>query len=140
MECNKIPLKEDRLLAVLPQGHHLAQLNSVPLSAAAAEPFISLLKNSDQDLRRALQHTGITPNVKYYTKDDYAIIAMVEQGLGISIMPELLLQERMEKLCVRELDPPARRTIALGFGDAAAKSPATAKFIDHICDWVKRNS
>jgi len=38
---------------------------------------------------RVLDPAGIHPNVKFTTKDDYAMIAMVENGLGISIMPEL---------------------------------------------------
>ena len=51
-------------------------------------------ESSDQHTRRAIEASGIVPNVKYTTKDDYAIIAMVENGLGVSVMPELLLSGR----------------------------------------------
>lgn len=34
---------------------------------------------------------SIHPNVRFTVKDDYAIILMVESGLGISILPELVL-------------------------------------------------
>jgi DNA-binding transcriptional LysR family regulator len=57
------------------------------------EPFISLMEGSDNDVRRALDMVGISPDVKITTKDDYAIIAMVEQGLGVSILPRLLLED-----------------------------------------------
>ena len=71
---------EDRLLAVLPIGHRLADLEQVPLVDLKDETFISLLAASDQDVRRVLESVGIRPKVKYKTKDDYAIISMVENG------------------------------------------------------------
>ena len=45
---------------------------------------------------------------------------MVEQGLGISIMPELLLKNRHDRLAVLPLVPESRRTI--GIAVAAQKS------------------
>ena len=89
VECRTIPLREDRLLAILPKDHPKAGLDRYPLSEIGQEDFISLLKNSDQDARRAMELAGVRPNIKFTTKDDYAIIAMVENGLGVSIVPEL---------------------------------------------------
>ncbi len=91
LDCECIPLMEDRLLAILPLDSRFASYPKFPLVECETEPFISLLKSSDHDARRALEAAGVEPNVRFYTKDDYAIIAMVEQGLGMSIMPELLL-------------------------------------------------
>lgn len=105
-------LLEDRLLAVVPRDHRLASLPRFPIKEVEHEPFISLLETSDHDARRALEAAGVTPNIRYTTKDDYAIIAMVEQGLGVSIMPELLLSGRSDNVRVMELTPPASRTIA----------------------------
>ena len=84
------PLVEDRLLAILPRGHRLAKEKRFPIRQAAYEPFISLPESSAQDTRMALEAAGVKPNIKFYTKDDYAIIAMVANGLGMSIVPELL--------------------------------------------------
>ena len=92
LDCECIPLMEDRLMAILPKDSRFASYPKFPLVECETEPFISLLKSSDHDARRALEAAGVTPNVRFYTKDDYAVIAMVEQGLGISIMPELLLK------------------------------------------------
>ena len=89
--CECIALMEDRLLAILPKDSRFASYPRFPIVECETEPFISLLQSSDHDARRALDSAGVKPNVRFYTKDDYAIIAMVEQGLGMSIMPELLL-------------------------------------------------
>ena len=132
-----IPLMKDRLLVILPKDHPLANLPCFPISFAKQESFISLLESSDQDLRRALDAEDIRPNVRFVTKDDYAIIAMVEQGLGIAIMPELLLQGRRDNIAALELRPQASRTIALAVTDAGQQSPATRQFADYVVSRVK---
>ncbi len=87
LDCECIPLMEDRLMAILPKDSRFASYPKFPLVECDGA-FISLLKSSNHDARRALEAAGVKPNVRFYTKDDYAVIAMVEQGLGISIMPE----------------------------------------------------
>ncbi len=136
LSCESIPLMEDRLLAILPHDHKFASYPKFPLVECENEPFITLLETSNHDARRALASAGIEPKVRFSTKDDYAIIAMVEQGLGISIMPELLLKGRHDDLEIRELVPPSKRTIALAMPEISRQSPATKRFADYIIKWV----
>ena len=131
------PLMEDRLLVILPKDHPLAGLPSFPIGYARQESFISLLESSDHDLRRALDAEGIRPHIRFLTKDDYAIIAMVEQGLGIAIMPELLLRGRTDNIVALELKPQARRTIALAVTEQGQQSPAARMFADFIIERVR---
>ena len=134
LDCECIALMEDRLLAIVPEDSRFAAYPKFPLIECETEPFISLLESSDHDARRALDAAGVKPNVRFYTKDDYAIIAMVEQGLGISIMPELLLKDRHDRLKVLPLQPEAVRTIGLAI---ASKGPAALKFAEYVIDFVK---
>ena len=138
LPCRLLPLREDRLLAVLPQSHPLADRDRFPLARIPQEPFISLLEESNQDACRACEAAGVTPNIRFATKDDYAILAMVEEGLGMSIMPELLLTGRTEHVRVMELDPPCSRSIALAVRQDP--DPAAERFADHILEWVKKNA
>ena len=131
------PLMEDRLLVILPKDHPLASLPSFPIGYARQETFISLLESSDHDLRRALDAEGIRPHIRFITKDDYAIIAMVEQGLGIAIMPELLLRGRTENIAALELKPQASRTIALAVTEQGQQSPAARMFADFVIERVR---
>ena len=137
LRCECTALVEDRLFAILPPEHKMASYPRFPLKECETEDFISLLKSSDHDARRALELAGVKPNVKYYTKDDYAIIAMVEQGLGISIMPELLLKNRHDRLAVLPLVPESRRTIGIAVADGSKTSPATLKFREYVVEYVK---
>lgn len=134
--CECIALMEDRLLAILPPDHKFASYPKFPLVECETEAFITLLETSNHDANKALSAAGIKPNIKFSTKDDYAIIAMVEQGLGISIMPELLLRGRHDNVAIKELVPPSKRTIGLAIGETSSQSPATRKFADYIIKWV----
>ena len=133
-----IPLAEDPLVAILPQGHRLTALERIPIEELDRDPFISLLQSSAHDIHRALDNAGVRPNIKYTTKDDYAILAMVEQGLGISIVPQLLIRGRAQNLVVRPLEPQASRTIALALPEGEAL-PVVEAFAQTAVRWVKEN-
>lgn len=134
--CECVPLMEDRLLAILPRDHKFASYPKFPLVECETEAFITLLETSNHDANKALSAAGIKPNIRFSTKDDYAIIAMVEQGLGISIMPGLLLKGRHDDVVIRELVPPSKRTIGLAIPETSKASPATRRFADYIVKWV----
>ena len=136
VDCECIPLLEDRLLAILPRHSRFENYPKFPLVECETEPFISLLQSSDHDARRALEAAGVKPNVRFYTKDDYAVIAMVEQGLGISIMPELLLKGRHDDLQILPLIPEAKRTIGLAIAAGERAGPATRRFADYVVRYV----
>ncbi len=140
LDCECIPLMEDRLLAILPMNSRFANYPKFPVIECETEPFISLLESSAQDSRRVLEAAGVKPNVRFYTKDDYAIIAMVEKGLGMSIMPELLLKGRTENLRVLPLIPESKRTIGLAIAAGGKAGPATRRFADYVVKYVKNNA
>ena len=125
-------------MAILPRGHRLAELERIPIQELDRDPFISLLQSSSHDIHRTLDNAGVRPNIKYTTKDDYAILAMVEQGLGISIVPQLLLRGRAQNLVVRPLEPQASRTIALAIPEGQSL-PVVDAFIKTAVSWVQEH-
>ena len=133
-----IPLAEAPLVAILPRDHRLAWLELIPIEELGQDPFISLLQSSDHDIHRALDNAGVHPNIKFTTKDDYAILAMVEQGLGISIVPQLLIRGRGQNLAVRPLGRQASRTIALAIPEGEAL-PVVNAFAQTAVEWLKSN-
>ena len=137
-EVRTIPLIEDPLVAIFPKNHRLAGMDRIPPKELEKEPFISLLQSSSHDMHRALDQAGIRPNIKFTTKDDYAILAMVEQGLGVSIVPQLLLKGTQRDLEVRPLDPGVFRTIALAI-PGGESLPVVNAFVETVKNWVLEN-
>ncbi len=137
-KCRCIPLYQDALMAILPPDHPLAAGQVCRVEDIAREPFISLLESSNHDALRALRAVDMKPNIRFETKDDYAAIAMVRQGLGVSIMPSLLLRGNNQGIAIRPLDPPASRTIALAI-PGETPGPAAGQFAEFTAQWVGEN-
>ena len=133
-----VALYEDPLLAVLPSGHPLCRGSVCRTSELVHESFIALPENSNHDMRRALSAAGLHAAARFCTKDDYAVIAMVRQGLGVSIMPSLLLRGNNDGVELRPLEPPAMRTIALAYA-SASPGPASETFAEFAAEWVRKN-
>ena len=123
------------MLAVLPKEHPLAELEAVPLELLAKEPFILLEEGHYYEPLEAFRSLCVTPNVKYTIHDDYAIMTMVEAGLGVSILAELILHRTNYRLALRPTVPAVSRTIAAGYRDRNSLPIASKYFIDSL---VKR--
>lgn len=131
-ELETIFLEQDRLLVVLPEGHPLAECEKFPVNALVEEPFMLLEKGARAEVSDIFEKCGLTPKVHFTTWDDYAIMAMVESGLGISILPELILKRIPYHIVVKELEIPAYRCIGLALKDKKEASLAVKRFIDYL--------
>lgn len=127
-----IPLARDDLLAVLPEGHPLAESERVPASALCSEPFILLERGARTDVTEIFEREGLSSRVRFTTWDDYAIMSMVESGLGISILPELILRRIPYRIVAKKLAVPAYREIGLALRERESASLAVKKFIEYL--------
>ena len=59
-------------------------------------------------------------------------MAMVEKGLGLSILPELILRRIPYKIEVRPLQKPYYRPVGLAMKKEANLTPAVRKFIEYL--------
>ncbi|MFC7679841.1 LysR family transcriptional regulator [Paenibacillus sp. GCM10028914] len=132
-----VPLQQDRMLVLLPMDHALSAQPNVSLSQIEDEPFIMPSKGSDNDVNRILANTSINPVIKYTVGDDYAIMAMVEKGLGISILPELVLRGQQRNIRLLELNDPKYRTLGIAVNSMRQVSPATKRFLNYVKKYPK---
>lgn len=125
-------LARDRLLAVLPEGHALAGRERVPLALLAEEPFLLLQKGANDEILQMFRKQGLTPDVRFTTWDDYAIMSMAENGLGVSILPELILRRCPYRIVLRELDPPEWRDIGVAVRSQDDLPLAVERFLGYV--------
>lgn len=100
------------MLAILPQNHHLAKKEKLSVSDLCSDDFLMLASDKNNDVSAVFKNTVFSPNVRYATWDDYAIMSMVENELGISILPELILKRIPYNIVIKELEAPVYRNIA----------------------------
>lgn len=123
-------LEQDRLLAVLPYDHPLSRLEKIPLPALCSQPFMLLEKGGKADVAELFERCGLKPSVRFTTWDDYAIMSMVEGGLGVSVLPELILKRVPYKISVRELESQPYRKIGLAMRNRKNAPLAVKRFLE----------
>lgn len=127
-------LADDELLVVLPEEHPLTQLERIPAEAICDMPFILLDKaeNRDRDVMQVFENVGLVPQIRFSTLDDYAVMSMVERGLGVSILPQLILRRIPYRVALRPLAQPAFRRIGIAFRHGGGLSPAASRFLAYL--------
>lgn len=131
-DLETIFLEQDKLLAILPQNHPLTSLEKIPVTALCNEPFMLLEKGAKAEVSEIFERCNLTPNTHFTTWDDYSIMSMVESGLGISILPQLILKRTPYKIVAKELDVPAYRNIGLALRNKKTASLAVKRFLDYL--------
>lgn len=127
-----ITIKDGEMLAVLPQNHPLAAHSSIRLEEIQNDSFILLEEGHYSEPINAFHAAGLEPNIKYTIHDDYAIMTMVEAGLGVSILAELMLRRTNYRLACLPINPPVYRTLAIGYKDKHSLPIASQYFIEYL--------
>lgn len=80
----------EQLVAVLPQGHPLAALSTIPLHLLAEEPFVICPEQVKPDFYRQImrlcQQAGFQPNIAQEATPPEVVISFVEAGAGVSLV------------------------------------------------------
>ena len=71
--------------------------------------------------------------------DDYGVLNMVENRLGVAILPEILLQRTNYRVAARPLDPPLRRSIGIIYRRRAGLSTAAEAFVQTLREMLRES-
>ena len=127
-------LYEDHMLAVLPQGHRLEGKSSLTLQDISTEPLILLDEGEHSVLLDAFHSAGLTPNLAYEVYDDYSILSMVRQGLGISVLYEKVVAGFEQGLSLRPIQESPRRRVALSWLSWDTMPYAARRFAEFLME------
>ncbi|WP_042162033.1 LysR family transcriptional regulator [Paenibacillus gorillae] len=133
-EFEVIPIMEDRMLAILPANHPYAREESVPLSIFEQESMILLEEGTKKEVLEMFRQHHIKAKIEYRLDDDYTIIAMVESGLGISILAELILRRTSYNIISKETSPSFSRSIGIAIKSRKQASIAVRCFLDFVVE------
>ena len=130
-------LLEERILAIFPPNQAPA-CERVTVEQLKQSPYILRLDSLDNDTRELFRKTQHTPRITYSAKDDYAVMAMVEQGLGISILPELVLRKTNYQVAILPTRPVVMRKIGLVMKDKNTMPIASKYFIEFLFQHINQ--
>ena len=132
-----IPVLDDPMVVVFPPDHALSAYDYVPLGKLQDYPLIMTYREYDTDANRILLDAGLDASVKYRSADDFAVLSMVQHGLGISILPELTLERFPGSYDYRMLDPESYRSLGIGIRSIKEAGPLARSVINYIQENIR---
>ena len=139
------PLYEDELVLVVNGGHPFAAADTVPVELLSSERLIFFDRTSSYyDLTNAMfREAGVTPRGAIELDNIDAAKKMVEQGLGVALLPNTAVTEEVRRGALRRVGltgarPVRRRIVGISRrdGDDAPAVLAFRRLLEQIPDLV----
>ena len=120
-------LRDDPLLVILPPDYDLRGCDSLHIRCLQGMDFLMPSLGFHLDIMRALG--DVQPNIRETQVSDSVIISMVEHGLGVSVLSELVLKGRRDNVVAVPMDPPAVRELGIAVRSKKELRPMARRFI-----------
>ncbi|VWC58670.1 LysR family transcriptional regulator [Burkholderia lata] len=129
------PYREDRLIAVVPQGHPLATRTSVTTEDLLSENLI-VVGAMVGAIRAAARRLGVDFQPRYDVRSTGVAVSLVQAGLGVTVQPECMVShELFSRVAVLELaEPWAVRRVQVATARGRELNPIARALIEQLLD------
>ncbi|GHO80278.1 putative HTH-type transcriptional regulator YvbU [Ktedonobacter sp. SOSP1-85] len=129
----------DELCVLVPPGHRLHAKTAVSAGDLRDEGLImAKTECSFQMMERAgLERCRSRPPLRYQASDSATILAMVREGLGITLIPRMMLPKKLEGVVALPLDPPQPLQIGLAVRSQEMASRGATLFVQTALAWAQ---
>jgi DNA-binding transcriptional LysR family regulator len=112
-ELRAVHLCDDELVVLAREGHRLAGPDRTTLAHLAEETWVEDNAGSETILRQLAARAGFEPRVTVSAGDLFAKTGLVAAGLGVALVPGLMVPALRSDITVLRLTEPATRGIYL---------------------------
>ena len=134
-EFSLTELFREPLLCIVPQDWPEPQDGVMTPALMNGQSFVVQCDATDAEMRQFLKKYKIGTERRCHVIDDQSNIAMVEAGLGISIMPQMLLRDCKAAVKVYPIEPEEYRVVGLAVQRPASMAPAVEQMFHHIVEY-----
>lgn len=137
-DVETIDLYEDEIVLVADPGHRFANNNKPTVAEAASEPIVLFDRGSSYYglINNFFRQAGVIPNVAMELDSLEATKRMVEQGLGIALVPHVTVERELQEKTLVQIQladaEPIKRPISLIYRRTRKRSRTVQAFIDTI--------
>ena len=124
-----MPVAEKHILDFFSKSHPMAKRKKYPLKRCEEESFIMPAMGMDEDVTNMIRENGLNPKVAFQTHENFSAIAMIEQGLGMSIMNQLITDRLDYDVVKIPVDPPQHIALGIAISSLKNATPAVRKFV-----------
>lgn len=126
------PIYKDRLLCLTPKNFTVANPDYISVDELENQAFVFQREACDTDVQAFLDKYHISIKTNHHVIDDQSTVALIEAGMGIGIMPEILVKKMSSNINSYALNPEEYRTICLATTHPHILSPAVNRFIQFV--------
>lgn len=132
----------DEMCVLVPPGHHLRAQTAVSPRELREEGFIMEKNHCTLNLMKkaGLDTSKNRPHIRYQASDSATILAMVREGLGITLVPRMMLPKKLEGAVALPLDPPQKLQIGLAVKSQETASPGARLFVQTALAWAQEQA
>jgi DNA-binding transcriptional LysR family regulator len=135
------PLIDDDVRLAVNRRHGVAEREVVDLAELSGEPWIAGCPRCRGHLVQLAGEAGFRPDVAYETEDYVAVMGLVAEGLGVALIPDLILRTvQHDDVVALPLTPASRRTIAAVTTPDLRRVPAVAATLDALVESARGQS
>ena len=131
------PLYEDPLVCIAPFSFGTREPGRVSIEEMRGQPFVIQSSGCDADVQNYLKKYRLEVRSSCHVADDQSTVAMVQSGLGISIMPRMLMESGSASVQVLPIEPGASRTIGMACLSEAGMSPAAKQMLRFVQEMMR---
>lgn len=134
-DMETLPVVERQIVVCLPNEHPLGVLSQIPIGALQEESFILLQEDTynRQIIMEECKKHQFIPKVIFSTRQIQTIINLVEEGIGLSFLLDVVARKQT-KISSRPLENPLNIQTGLVWRRDKYISNALKAFIDFIKD------
>ena len=129
------PLLRDPLRCIVPHGWPAPAHGVMTPAAMRGQKFVIQGESTDADIQNYLKKYRIETHSCCRVVDDMSNIAMVEAGVGIALLPQLVLHGCTAAVDIWPLEPQEARIIGLSRPNTAAPAPAAEQMEQYIVEY-----
>jgi len=124
------PCFEDEILALVPKKYNMGNLDAVPIKIIEEHPFILSYAHPHKYMQILFKRNKVKPNIQYSFSLNNTVMAMVEEGLGISMLPDSVMNNYKYDFDILSFERPIIRKISLVTKKGNESNPLVKAFFD----------
>lgn len=132
------PLVDDEVLLAVPHDHELAKAKKADMATLKDETWIAGCPRCRGHLLQLASTAGYVPDIAYETEDYVAVMGLIAEGLGVAVIPDLILKTvHHEDVTALPMTPASRRHIVAVTTPDLQRVPAVKATLDALVESAK---
>lgn len=133
------PLYKDPLICVVPKGMAIGSgRGTVGIQELRNQKFVTQRESTDADIQKFMKENNLNVKSDYHVVDDLSTIAMVANGFGICLMPQMVMKDIPYEVDCYPLEEEAYRIVGIAALNPDNLAPAVRTFYNHVLEQCRQ--